>query len=57
MTDSSIEKLQLAAKAKKAAYELKKQFPQIVFTGGRTEPCGDKPTAMAGIRGKKSKWI
>ena|SRR5579862_2170426 len=54
--DSAIEALDLAPVARKAAYDLKKLHPEVVFTSGRrgTE---DQARAMAGNVVKNRKWI
>lgn len=52
----SIESLQLSPKAKKAAEQLLKQYPDIVFTSGRRDLAG-QAHAMAGNVVKKRDWI
>lgn len=55
-TDPAIEALDLAATAKKAAYELKKKHPDVVFTSGRRSKA-DQARAMAGNVVLNRKWI
>jgi len=55
-TDPAIEALDLAATAKKAAYELKKKHPDVVFTSGRRTKA-DQARAMAGNIVLNRKWI
>src|SRR4051795_11664507 len=52
----SIESLQLSPKAKKAAEQLLKKYPDIVFTSGRRDLAG-QAHAMAGNVVKKRDWI
>src|ERR1039457_3158387 len=55
-TDPDIEALKLSDTAKKAAYELKKAHPTVIFTSGfRTTD--DQARAMAGNVVSKRKWI
>jgi hypothetical protein len=54
--DSAIEALDLAATAKAAAYELKKLYPQVIFTSGR-RGLEDQARAMASNVVKNRKWI
>jgi hypothetical protein len=52
----SIESLNLSPKAKKAAEQLLKEYPDIVFTSGRRDLAG-QAHAMAGNVVKKRDWI
>lgn len=52
----SIESLKLSETAKKAAEQLQKEFPDIVFTSGRRD-LADQAKAMAGNVVKKRDWI
>jgi hypothetical protein len=52
----TIESLNLSPKAKKAAEQLQKEFPGIVFTSGRRDLPG-QARAMAGNVVKKRDWI
>jgi hypothetical protein len=52
----NIESLHLSPAAKKAAQQLLKQFPDIVFTSGRRDLAG-QAHAMAGNVVKKRDWI
>ena len=52
----SIESLNLSPKAKKAAQQLLKEYPDIVFTSGRRDLAG-QAHAMAGNVVKKRDWI
>src|SRR5260370_37303493 len=55
-TDPDIEALRLSETAKKAAYELKKKHPSVVFTSGfRTKE--DQARAMAGNVVSNRNWI
>ena len=55
-TDADIEGLNLSATAKAAAYALKKQFPDIVFTSGRRDKAA-QASAMASNVVSNRKWI
>ena len=52
----TIESLNLSPKAKKAAEQLLKEYPDIVFTSGRRDLAG-QAHAMAGNVVKKRDWI
>jgi transcription initiation factor TFIIIB Brf1 subunit/transcription initiation factor TFIIB len=52
----TIESLNLSPKAKKAAEQLLKKYPDIVFTSGRRDLAG-QARAMAGNLVKKRDWI
>jgi hypothetical protein len=52
----SIESLKLSPKAEKAAKQLLKEYPDIVFTSGRRDLAG-QAHAMAGNVMKKRDWI
>ena len=52
----SIESLNLSPKAKKAAEQLQKEFPEIMFTSGRRD-LAQQAHAMAGNVVKKRDWI
>ncbi|HEX4413167.1 MAG TPA: hypothetical protein VH107_06025 [Lacipirellulaceae bacterium] len=52
----SIESLKLSETAKKAAEQLQREFPDIVFTSGRRE-LAEQAKAMAGNVVKKRDWI
>jgi hypothetical protein len=52
----SIESLKLSPKAEKAAKQLLKEYPDIVFTSGRRDLAG-QAHAMAGNVVKKRDWI
>ncbi len=54
--DDAIEALQLAPKARRAAYALKQAHPSIRFTSGRRST-RDQARAMAGNVVKNRKWI
>jgi hypothetical protein len=54
--DSQIEVLSLAEVAKRAAYELKRQHPTVVFTSGRRDKAA-QALAMASNVVYKRKWI
>lgn len=54
--DPAIEKLDLSDTAKKAAYELKKKYPSVVFTSGRRDKEG-QARAMAGNVVSNRNWI
>src|SRR5262245_22280573 len=54
--DSAIETLQLAPKARAAAYALKRAHPSITFTSGRRST-RDQARAMAANVVKNRKWI
>jgi hypothetical protein len=56
MVSRSIESLKLSPKAKKAAEQLLKEYPDIVFTSGRRDLAG-QAHAMAGNVVKKRDWI
>jgi hypothetical protein len=55
-SDSAIEGLDLAPIAKKAAYELKKAKPSVVFTSGRRDK-DEQASAMAGNVVQQRDWI
>jgi len=55
-TDPEIEALNLANKARKAAYELKKAHPSVKFTSGRRTK-EDQARAMASNVVENRKWI
>jgi len=55
-TDLEIEALNLATKARKAAYALKKAHPSVKFTSGRRTK-EDQARAMAGNVVKNRNWI
>jgi len=55
-SDSAIEALDLAPTAKKAAYELKKAKPSVVFTSGRRDK-DEQASAMAGNVVQQRDWI
>jgi hypothetical protein len=55
-TDSDIEALDLAVTAKKAAYELKKAHPSVIFTSGRRNN-RDQARAMSENVILNRKWI
>jgi hypothetical protein len=55
-TDPDIEALSLADTAKTAAYALKKQFPDIVFTSGRRDKA-EQASAMASNVVSNRQWI
>jgi hypothetical protein len=55
-TDPDIEALDLSDAAKKAAYELRKQFPSVVFTSGRRDK-GQQASAMASNVVLNRTWI
>jgi hypothetical protein len=52
----NIDSLKLSPKAKKAAEQLLKEYPDIVFTSGRRDLAG-QANAMAGNVVKKRDWI
>jgi hypothetical protein len=54
--DEAIESLNLSSKARKAAYNLKKAHPSIIFTSGRRS-AQDQARAMAGNVIKNVRWI
>jgi hypothetical protein len=56
MATQNIGSLGLSAKAKKAAEELLKQFPDIEFTSGKRD-LGDQARAMSQNVVKNRKWI
>jgi hypothetical protein len=56
ITDPDIEKLNLAATARAAAYALKKAHPTVVFTSGRRDKA-QQASAMASNVVKNRKWI
>lgn len=58
MTDPRIEALHLVGFAKRGAYRLLEQFPQIVFTSGRRNP-SEQANAMAGniVSSRNRQWI
>jgi hypothetical protein len=55
-SDPAIEGLDLAPTAKKAAYELKKAKPSVVFTSGRRDK-DEQASAMAGNVVQQRDWI
>ena len=55
-TDPAIEALNLAAIARAAAYRLKQQFPDVVFTSGRRDIAA-QARAMASNVVSNPKWI
>jgi hypothetical protein len=55
-TDPDIEALDLSDTAKKAAYELKKQYPSVVFTSGRRDKAA-QASAMASNVVLNRTWI
>jgi hypothetical protein len=55
-SDSAIEGLDLAPTAKKAAYELKKAKPSVVFTSGRRDK-DEQASAMAANVVQQRDWI
>ncbi|MDR3773058.1 MAG: hypothetical protein P4L26_06900 [Terracidiphilus sp.] len=55
-TDADIEALDLSATAKKAAYELKRQYPAITFTSGRRDKA-EQASAMASNVVQNRTWI
>jgi hypothetical protein len=55
-TDSAIEALDLSDTAKKGAYELKRQYPAVVFTSGRRDKAA-QASAMASNVVLNRNWI
>lgn len=55
-TDTAIEALDLSTTAKKAAYKLKKEHPDVVFTSGRRTKA-EQASAMAGNVVENRNWI
>jgi hypothetical protein len=54
--DTEIEALNLSDPAKKAAYELKRQFPAVIFTSGRRDK-SEQASAMASNVVLNRNWI
>ena len=55
-TDAEIEALDLSETAKKAAYELRRQYPKVTFTSGRRDKT-EQASAMASNVVQNRTWI